>query len=251
MAQIEMKKKATGRKEIQLKDYQTIPISSRFELEIQPASTFEELSDVKKRLIDTIWEQEQKRKGGKLYNALILSAIAYDSKKLIGQLVPYKYFLAQWCDPSLKPDLKIVPVSISGLTIAWDNIVVAKRAEWVTQYPNCYELAPSGGVSQRGENVFPLDLKEQLFEELKEELGILRLLVKGVKFFALVRDFNTDGVELCAEIKVKPYSLQASSHEYVQLISIPKNEIQSFVDEHAAEFVPLSLVILKLRKYIR
>lgn len=231
------------------KDYQSFPITSHFAIEILEAPSFAEISDSKKRLIDTIWQKEQKRRGGKLYEGRILSALSKTHEKLTGYFVPYKYFLAQLCDPSLKPDLKIVPVSLSGLTVIGDNLIIAKRADWVAEYPEFYELAPSGGVQppEEGEAV---DLKQQLLGELNDEICIGAKMVKGVKFFALVHDLKADSLEICAEIKVKPYAILSSSPEYQQVMSLPKSEIESFVNAHALEFVPLSVLLLKLRKLL-
>lgn len=250
MAQVEMKSK----EEDGLQDfggYGAIAINSKFSVELQPSTSYSFLSDTKKSLIQTLWEQEQKKRDGKLHEGAILSAISYDSRSLVGQFVPYKYFLAQTCDPSLKPDLKIVPVSICGMTLIGDEIIIAKRAPWVTQYPNCYELAPSGGVRPPGRDLDAVDLKIQLLDELEEEIGMDHSHVKSVKFFSLVHDEKADSIELCAEIRLKPSRLILSStSEYSQVIAIPCEELDSFVKDHKQDFVPLSLLLLKQKKLI-
>lgn len=251
MASTEVKKQRKSVWKKVSKGIEAIAISSRFSIEILPSPSFDALSEAKKRLIDTIWDQEQKRKGGRLFNGMILSAQEYTEKKLTGFFVPYKYFLAQACDPSLKPSLKILPVSLSGLTFAGNALVVAKRASWVTQYPEQYELAPSGGVTEPPFEKDSIDIKAQLLDELNEEVGIDRALVKKIKFFALVRDFQGDAVELVAEIEAKPFSLQSSTGEYAQIMTVPLTELQPFVETHKDQFVPLSLALLKLRELIR
>jgi hypothetical protein len=250
MAQIQVKKPASKSVKPFLKDYQTTQMNGRFTIDVQPSPSFQELSDVKKRLIQTIWNQEQKRRGGMLHEGAILSAVAYDDKKLTGHFVPYKYFLAQLCDPSLKPDLKIVPVSMSAITLVNDNIVLARRAMWVSQHPDRFELAPAGGVSLPPAGQSGVDLKEQLLSELVEEVGAERGQVKGVKFFTLIRDLKADAIELCAEIQLKPCTILSSSPEYTQIMTIPLEEITAFAKAHAIDFVPLSLVLLQLRKFI-
>lgn len=250
MASAEVKKETSKKWAKILKHFEAIPLSPRFAISLEPTPTFDHLSDSKKRLIDTIWDQEQRRKAGRLFNGMLLSAITFNEKKLTGYFVPYKYFLAQVCDPSLKPDLNILPVSLSALTVADDSIVLAKRASWVTQYPDAYELAPSGGVTQQQFDDSEIDIKGQLLEELHEEVGIDRQLVKKLKFFCMVRDHHADAVELIAEIQVKPFSYQSSTGEYAQIMTLPISEIPTFVAAHRADFVPLSLAILKLRNYI-
>lgn len=247
MAQIEM---ILSDKSQRFGDYEAFAISSKFAIHIEPSFSYDDLSDTKRRLIDTIWEKEQKRRNGKLHEGKILSAISFDEASLTGQFVPYKYYLAQLCDPSLKPDLKIVPVSISGVTLIGDEVIVARRAAWVAQYPGRYELAPSGGVRPQ-EDLEALDIKQQLLEELTEEVGIAPSQVKGVKYFTLVHDHKEDGIELCAEIRLKTTSLIISStKEYPQIMALPCAEVEGFVRQRTEEFVPLSLILLKLKKLI-
>lgn len=251
MASTEVKKQRKPTWKKVFKGIEAVAINSRFVIEVLPSPSFEHLSESQKSLIDTIWEQEQKRKSGRLFNGMILSAQEYSEKKLTGHFVPYKYFLAQTCDPSLKPALKILPVSLSALTIAGGSVVLAKRSSWVTQYPDHYELAPSGGVTEPAFEKETIDIKGQIIDELNEEVGIDRTLVKKIKFFALIRDFQSEAVELIADIEASPYSLQSSTGEYAQIMTIPLSELAAFVEVHRNEFVPLSLAILKLRELIR
>lgn len=251
MATSEMKTSSKSHKHFE--DYETLMISSKFMIQLEPSDSYEGLSDAKKRLIQTNWDKEQKRRDGKLHEGAILSAISYDNKGLKGQFVPYKYYLAQLYDPSLKADLKIIPVSISGMTLIGDGdqLLLAKRASWVAQYPEKYELAPSGGVRPPAKDLDAVDLKLQLLEELVEETGIESKEVKSVKFFTLVHDHTEDAVELCAEIHLKTSSLiLSSSREYSQMMIIPCQELDSFTKNQKEEFVPLSLILLKLKKLI-
>lgn len=225
------------------KDYHTLKINSKFAIKLTPSSSYDDLAPSKKRLIQTIWEQEQKRRGGKLHEGAILSALAFDQKSLTGQFVPYKYFLAQLFDPSLKQDLKIVPVSLSGLTCIGDNLIVAKRAWWVAEYPDCFELAPSGGIRPPNADQGYVDMKSQILSELEDEVGIQSDFVKNVRFFSLVRDYKSDGIELIARIVVKSCAILSSSSEYAQVLTIPFSEMANFAASHAKEFVPLSLML--------
>lgn len=250
MDSIEIKKRRIAVGKRVAKDYQTFRMHASFQIELQPSPSYEILSDAKKRLVHAIWAQEQKRRGGMLYEGAILSAVSLDSKKLVGQFVPYKYLLAQLCDPSLKPDLKIVPVSMSGMTFLLDNLILARRADWVAQYPHLIELAPSGGVRPPGPQDTEVNLKHQILEELSDEIGVEKSYVKAVKFFAALRDLKNDAIELCAEIKLRSCAIFSSSSEYTQVMTVPIDEITTFAKTHAKEFVPFSLVLLKLRELV-
>lgn len=243
MAQIEMKKKV--KKEGALKDYQTYEISPRFRIHLVPSPAYDQLSDAKKRLIDAIWEREQKLRKGQLHEGACLSAVEFSDKSLVGQFVPYKYFLAQLCDPSLKPDLQIVPVSVNGLTFASDHVIFARRAAWVAQYPELLELAPSGGIRPPAPGQTQVNLKEQLLEELNDEIGVEKAYVRSIKFFSLIHDLKNDALELCAAIHLKPYVALSSSSEYTQIITVPLSEVPAFVKNHINDCVPLSLELIQ------
>lgn len=250
MAQIEVKESALDRLKT-FGDHEAHDISSKFSIYLKPSVSYLELTDAKRRLINTIWDKEQQRREKKLHEGLILSAISYDTHGLYGQFVPYRYYLAQICDPSLKTDLKIVPVSINGMTYVGENLIVAKRACWVTQHPKKYELAPSGGVHPPPPNLHRVDIKGQLLEELIEEIGIVHNEVKSIKYFSLIRDRKEDLIEICAEIRLKsPTVTLASSSEYPQIMTIPCQELEAFIKNHHEEFVPLSLTLLKVKKII-
>lgn len=250
MAQIEMKKNTTDKFQ-SIGRFRAVPINSKFHITLQPSISFSDLEENKKHLIQTIWDEEQKRRNGKLHEGVILSALSYDHKSLHGQFVPYKYYLAQYVNPSLKADLKIVPVALSGMTFMGDDLVIAKRADWVTQFANLYELAPSGGVHLPSGDEGSIDMKQQLLGELQEEIGISEKLVKSVKFFGLLHDTEEDSLELAAEIRLRSSGLiLSSSSEYPQVMTVPHSELQSFVKEKEGQISLLSLALLKMRKLI-
>lgn len=247
MAAIEMKKKYYKSKA----SFESFPIAPSFSIETTPLNEPLNLKESKKRLIETIWQHEQKRRNGKLHEGYILSASSFDSKKLIGNFAPYKHFLAEYVDPSLKADLNITPVSMSAITFSGENIIIGKRADWVAEYPMRFELAPSGGINNETlDEEGNVDLKAQLIQELEDETGIPKSGVKKVKFFALIKDHLRGSIELVATIELKTITVLSSTNEYSQLISLPKEEIKGFVELHKENFVPLSLELLKLQNLI-
>lgn len=229
-------------------DYQTLKIKSLYEVEIVEYQEENTLSDEVKERIDSIWQEESQ--AGNLFNGPFLSAISFDHQKLKGMFVPYKNFIAQLRDPSLKPYLKITPVSISGLTLLGENIVFAKRSSYVTQFQNYYELAPSGGIDADCVEENMVNLRSQVKKELQEELGVSPRKVKAIKFFALIYDKRLESIDLCAEIHIHPFALHAQTWEYSQVMTVPASEVSNFVKMKNEQFVPLSLVMLHFRKYL-
>lgn len=233
------------------KSYQTLDISSRFKVEVSHPRLFSRLSDAKRKLIDAIWEKEQKRRGGLLHEGVIFSVDSMDKKGLKGSFVPYKYYLAQLCDPSLKADLKITPASVTGITYSQDHVILAKRAFWVAEAPGSYELAPSGGIQKPEDGSEKINIREQLLKELFEEIGVRKSSVQTLKFFALVHDLENDAVELVAKVFLKPSVLYSTTPEYTQIFSVPITELQEFASKRKGEILPLSLFLLRFLKLVQ
>lgn len=232
-----------------MSDYQTLEIRKDFKVELAGKPRKPRLSDDKASLIERIWQSELKANPF-LFNGQLFSAQAYDKNKLTGAFVPFKYFIAQVRKSTLKSALKIRPVGISGLTLLGDNVMIGKRAPFVTQYPNCYELAPSGSVDDECVVDHEIDLQALVKKELLEEVGIEAKRVKSIRFFILAHDKKTDLIDLCALIKVQSFVLQSRSGEYSQLMTIPKSELSYFVAQNKMHFVPLSLLLLQIKKLI-
>ncbi|KAF3362078.1 hypothetical protein PHSC3_001389 [Chlamydiales bacterium STE3] len=228
--------------------YQTLKIKSHYQVEILDTLETVSLPEELEERIERIWRAELI--GRDLFNGYLLSAVAYDKERLTGVFVPYKLFIAQLRDPSLKPILKIIPVSISGLTILGNNVLFAKRSSYVTQFRYHYELAPSGSIDNFFLEGSQINLREQLKKELREEIGVDSKRVKSVKFFALIYDKELESIDLCAEIRINPYAMQSHSWEYSQVITVPKDELAHFVKIDGEHFVPLSLSILRQRKLL-
>lgn len=228
--------------------YQTLKIKSQYKVEVVDPLEEWQLSDEVQAHIERIWRAELVTRN--LFNGSLLSALAYNKDQLTGIFVPYKYFIAQLRDPSLRSILKITPVSISGMTLFEDHVIFAKRSPYVTQFPHCYELAPSGSIDNEFLEGSQINLAEQIKKELYEEVGIEPKRVKTIKFFALIYDEGLQSIDLCAEIKAVPYSLHSHSWEYSQVITIPKSELAGFTKLDEARFVPLSLLMLEQRKLL-
>ena len=230
-------------------DYQTLQIKNQFSIERVNSQEEIKLSDAVKTHIDQLWQIESSKRH--LFNGAFLSALSFDTRQLKDTFVPYKYFIAQLKDPSLKPLLKITPVSISGLTLIGENVVFAKRSPYVTQFQNYYELAPSGGIDNEFVEGNQVNMRDQLKRELEEELGVSSRQVKNIKFFALIYDQELESIDLCAEIHINSFTMHTRTLEYSQIMTVPCGELANFVSMEDERFVPLSLLILHLRKYLK
>lgn len=247
MLKVELKK-SRSQTQTPMSHFDAFTIKNKFEVAVIEVEKALPLSDSDLNLVEKVWQDEQKKR--RLFEGELLNAHSYDQNRIEGAFVPYKLFLAQLSIPALKSTLKIVPVSISGLTLLGNNVIVGKRSSNVTQFPGFYELAPSGGIGKDFIQDSRIDIRKQFQQELEEEVGIPAKKVKGFKLFALVHDHQLDLIDICAEIKIKPSALQSISREYSQIMTIPREELSTFMEQHREQFVPLSLLLLKLRKFI-
>lgn len=227
-------------------DYQTLKIKNQFEVLVVDAPEPMELSDGQKQQIELIWQEELKKR--ELFNGEILSCLSFDKERLTGEFLPYKLFIAKLRNPEMQ--IKIIPVSVSGLILHGDNIMIGRRSSLVSEFPGYYELPPSGGIGKEMLKEGRVELRSQIAKELFEEIGITPRKIRKIQFFMLAYDQKQDHIDLCAEIKITPFAMQSISGEYTQIMTIPKNEISQFVEKYLEQFVPLSILILKLKKLI-
>jgi isopentenyldiphosphate isomerase len=234
--------------------YQTLDIGSEFKIKVLSEARGFDLSDYEKSDIDALWKSEQSTRASKIFHGQILNFISLEGNELIGEFVDYKFFLAQILDPTLKEHLQIKPVSISGLTLSGEKVLLGKRTPRVTQYKNFYETVPSGGIDSRVVSEGHVDLLRQYELELWEETGISVTEIKSIRPFLIVYDSQEDAYEICSEIQVN-YSIvneeMPSTEEYEDFKWLTKYDLRDFVDKNSQEFVPLSLYLLKVRRFLR
>lgn len=231
--------------------YQTTPISDYFTVVADLSSGDLELSDRVKRLIEDIWERESVIRKGELFNGRLLSFVALENERLLGRFVEYKHYIAQLAEPSLKSILQIEPISISGICIAEGKFLVGKRSEMLTQYPGFYELVPSGGIEPSSVLEGRVNIAKQYQNELLEETGIEKTLIRQILPFALVHDLRKEAYEICASIKLEGEVLNISymeGSEYSQLLWKSKMQLKKFIRENEEKFVPFSLHLVKVHE---
>ncbi|NGX30741.1 MAG: hypothetical protein K940chlam8_00090 [Chlamydiae bacterium] len=131
--------------------------------------------------------------------------------------------------------------AVSGIVIAKDGILIARRSETVDQYPDFFECAPSGGLCQE-------DFEAQLYQELEEEV---RFGIKDIErsfLLFLIEDVKANTVDICSLIKMQEFFKPIVNKEYVDAQWIYLDELSSYSYQHRQEFVPTSLVLIEKAK---
>ncbi len=215
------------------------------------------ISNSQKKKINNIWKNEQKNRKKKLFNSKVLTLRSINKNKnsvsLLCDFTDYKNIIASRIDSSI--GLEIRQVGISGMILFEDKkikyTIFAKRSKNNTEYPDYYELVPSGNLDIFSEHKKRnLDYKSKLLEELEEESKISKSKIKNITERCIVLDKINLVYDIGCIIKMdldKTSSIQnlRKSSEY----SIPKiikiKDVPQFVKKHNTKIVPTSLGLLE------
>lgn len=228
--------------------YQMLNIGADFTVFVDDHPSIPPLTQADELEIESTWKAEQKRKGVVLFNGTILSAQSYDAQVLYGRWISYREALTAYRSPSFATRLNYLPVAVSGLVKAGDQVLFAERAATMTQYPGYLELAPSGGVDASCASGREVDYRRLLLQELLEETGIPSSQVLQLLPFALMRESDMAALEICVTIEVNPTlarDLRSLEAEYRRFFWVQVDEIDRFLHKWNGPVVPLSLALLR------
>lgn len=220
-------------------------IPNDFHIKFDLAKIPYHLTEFQASEVKRIWEEQQKSR--LLFDGLLFSVIHVEENCLIGKWVDYKYMIAQRYSPVLKSVLNVVPLGISAITTCGDSVLLGKRADFLANYPGCYECAPSGGVDPSTVNGNEVDLLALILKELEEEVGIDKNFISSIKLINLIYDSEAHSYELVAtiELKEEALSLAAASEEYPEVFWVKQSEISAFLNLHKDAILPLSQMLLR------
>lgn len=158
--------------------------------------------------------------------------------------IPYRYIFAQ----RLRPGLFETPtksLAVSGVTWCENRLVMGRRAEWVSQDPNCLELVPSGSVEAEGGDLF-----RQLDREVTEELGIDPTAITAHRLLGTVDDRTNHVLDAVIEIRlicgfdeVRQAHARLDRPEYSELLALTLGELRDLIDRDSDEISAVSRTI--------
>ena len=234
--------------------YQIIS-SKNINLKIVPFS--EKISVSQKKKIEKIWTSEQKNRKKKLFNSKVLSlkSICSTSKKISisANFVDYKYIITDRHEPSI--GLKLKQIGTSGLILIDDKkdeyTLFAKRSKNNTEYPNYFELVPSGNLDDFSKiNSGNLDYKSKLLDELEEEMNIKKNQVKKIFEICVIKDKNNSVYDICCIIKLGTNKNRIMRNlrntvEYTEPKFVKIKDTPRFIVRNYDKIVPTSLGLLE------
>jgi len=234
---------------MQLGDNKILAIKSDFRVIISPSTLC--IPDNIMKAIDAIWQQAVEQPGSKLFDGKILCASAVDSTALSCAVMPYRFFYAQRQSNLIREALQIQIVAVSGVILHDQLLYFGRRSLSNTQYPGFIELVPSGSIDADLVVANGIaDFRQQLTEELKEELGINCSSVSSIDPLFLIFDHQEQTWDICCQITLLPnVAIGAGngrrSDEYEEIFSVPLSASANFVKDNSNHLVLTTQAILQ------
>ena len=200
--------------------------------------------------IEGLWLQALQDGGRKIFNGICHSLVEFDEKRLVLQPFEYKFLVAQRSDPETGDALALRPVGVTGLSLCQDGVVFGKRSSRLALNGGLWEAAPSGGLDRP-------DPEAMLFEELSEELGLERGVVRSKELIGLAEDTDSGEVDLVFKLAldvgrsgvVSSFQRKATQ-EYDDIAVVPVEDLAQFLASTGA-LLPALEPMLQLGGLIR
>ncbi|MHC5065186.1 MAG: NUDIX hydrolase [Planctomycetota bacterium] len=202
------------------------------------------------RDIDEIWARESSGPAARVHDGQIFNLSRHADGVFEGCFVPYRRWVAQRAEPSLKSKLAIKPLAVCALARCGDALLFGRRSEQVLQEPGVWELAPAGGLSLESRDVTgKVDPALQVLIELDEELAIKPDQIEHMQAFALIDD-QVEGVcEIAYKIELDTNVQIANGNkgEYGEVALVPAEELSDFL-RVVRRACPSSLALLEFEQ---
>jgi hypothetical protein len=149
--------------------------------------------------IDRIWQNAQRQKP--LNDDIVLYYLSHqtfgDECLISAFWGPYRYFYAKLSDPTLS--IPIFPLAVSGICLNDVGQVLIGKRNGVSEYQDCYEFVPSGGLNNKYSTANSLNYKQQLIGEFKEETKLDQIIF-SINTLGLVFDLVHEVYDICCSI---------------------------------------------------
>ena len=215
--------------------------------------------NISKELLSKIsiyWNDYTKSKNSSVFNDKVLRFVRINpnnKNEINVTFTDYKNIIVD--RNFLNSSLGFYQVGVSGLILIneqRDNFILfAKRSKNVTEYPNFYELVPSGNLDKSvldKDGTINFNLK--ILDEFKEETGLSDSIINNMYSFCFVRDNINHVYDVCCilELNIDRNLLNDSFKNVSEFYSpcfVDVKNLQNFLFEHESKIVPTSKAILQ------
>lgn len=223
------------------KAYCVVEKSSGIKVQVDN-SYFPTITQTKNKTIEKIWASAQHSKN--LHDERVLFYLGHESKgsEIIIKAFwgSYKYFYCALNYPYL--GLNFIPLAVSGICLDKKGFILAAKRKNVSEYANCWEFVPSGGINENASFRDSVDFHTQLLEELFEEASIKAENVIKVGEIGLVLDLSNRVMDICCQIDLD-FDLQQSLIENDEYSSFLRTDFSRL---EYTKLIPTSLGILNI-----
>jgi hypothetical protein len=200
--------------------------------------------------VERLWQAASRRVAaggaGQMFNGRVFSADVIAPRLITGHLTEYRRVVAQMERPDLFAELGVRSFAVCGVLRCAGGVVVGRRHRAANYQAGMWQLAPAGSVDA-GAVVEDgtVDLRRQLFGELREELGLLPDMVDEPHPLCIVEHPGSHVSDLGLAL-VSGLSAEAvlAAHraggnaEYDQIMVVPETRLAAFLAEAGEALVP-------------
>jgi 8-oxo-dGTP pyrophosphatase MutT (NUDIX family) len=202
------------------------------------------------RQVERLWQAACARVSaggaGRMFNGRVFSADVISPRLIVGHLTEYRRVTAQIERPGLFDALGVRSLAVCGVLRCPDGVVIGQRHHAAVYQAGMWQLPPAGSVDASTVAADgTVDLRQQLLEELREELGLSPKEVGEPQPLCIVEhpaSHVTDcGFALVTRLSgeaVLAAHRRAGNSEYQQLRVVPEGELPAFLAELADTIVP-------------
>lgn len=202
--------------------------------------------------VDDIWATEKARLGDKLFNGAFFSLLDKDTGA--GFFTEYRFWLAQRRDTSLRDELGLLPLAVTGITKCADGLLFGQRNDDAA----FWEPMPAGGVDDSA--LLPdgkIDVIAQLLTELSEEAGLEQDMVASVTPLGLAMDNEMPLADIVIELAINADKAlmqerfeKSGSIEHSSIDIVPEGDIGRFLKEKEGRLVATAMPTMQGLQYI-
>jgi hypothetical protein len=208
--------------------------------------------------IEALWREQKAARGDALFDGQLFSVSHTTEGEVRGWFADYRWWVAQRCDASLRAELRVRPLGVTGLVRAAGATLFGRRGARVLMNPGGWELAPSGGVEPSArDSSGALSLVAQVLAEAREELGLDLRRVERATPFALIEDERTGVLDAFVSVELMRGDdrahlvSRAPRDEYEELRWVADGELPDWLVRVGAALDPVSLAALGWRREAR
>jgi len=205
--------------------------------------------------VQSLWEAEREFRTKNLFNGRLFSIDELAPDRITGAFVEYRLLVAQRRRPDLFQSLCIRPLAVTGMIESPDGLIFGRRNFDLMSDGGKWELVPSGGLDpETCLHDCAVDYMEQFYEELADEVGIVKTQISGAVPFALVEDPTTHVFELGITGQTPLRTTQINltfnqrHREYSELKIVEASHLAAFCEEQGPNIVAATAILLRHRE---